>query len=171
MIHGVSGTTSIPTEFGPLTIGQIATLQPTDTNNFSDYIGPKIFLENGYLTTPRLFLIIKPENLVEISLANGTTVKARKNQRVLTKKGWIPFFRLNPGDYAATIGKAFTFLCSSPNTSKPAYSLTLHPEYAPPSMEWTLITSYKVQNVIEPAFSLSVPYYMRFIGNGVILKD
>src|SRR5271154_1433672 len=119
----ISGSSNIPTELGMLTIGQIAGLHPADLNELIDYKGPKIFLENGFLATPRFFYISRLDNLVQINLADGSSLKARKDQKVLTPNGFKRISALEPHQTIGVVPPHFQFSCIIPNKTEPAMDM------------------------------------------------
>lgn len=91
----VSGDTKILTEKG---LVSIESLNDNYDYGFSKYKGPKLVLENGELVKPSHFYIEKPENLLEITLNNGMSIKGTANHPLWTLYGWKNLDSLNEGD-------------------------------------------------------------------------
>jgi len=166
MSTGVSGSTVIQCDLGSLTIGQIAALHPTSFG-FHEYIGPKVFLENGYLATPRFFYIAKPIHLYELRLVNGSSLRCRKDHCILTKLGWRAIGKLTPDHKIAHTKHYFSL---APNNTIPVQDITKYPDYVLNNVNWVPIQSINAAD-IEPQFAFAIPYYSRFITNNLISKD
>ena len=167
----VSGSTSIPTALGPLTIGQIAALHPPELNTLLDYNGPKIFMENGFLATPKFFYISKLDTMQEISLINGIKFTARGDQKVLTKKGFVRINALKPRQDIAVVSDFFSYICLTASLTEPVVDITQHAEYMNNNVKWVPIASRRTDETKGPGFNFAIPYYKRFVGNGIICSD
>ena len=170
----ISGSTVIPTEFGTgLTIGQIAALHPVEYNSAIDYNGPRIFMENGYLTTPRFFFISRLDDMVEITLVDGKKLKARKTQKVLTSSGFTQIQHLKPQMPIGVVGDFFNYSCLTPTNVEPVVDITKHLEYMDKQVHIKMvpISARKAVEGKEPGFSFGIPYYMRYIANGIVCHD
>ena len=168
-MSGVSGSTIVITELGPLTIGQIATLHSTDFG-LQDYKGPKIFLENGHMVMPRLFYIGKPAVLMEITLATGVKHRALGAQNVLTNVGYVAMKFLTSKHHLMGVKPHFNAMCLVPNNTIPVVDLSKHAEYVQNTLISVKITG-KTTYQLEPQFNFGIPYYNRFVGNGIINHD
>jgi hypothetical protein len=166
----VSGSTNVLTELGDLTIGQLAALHPVEFDA-QDYKGPKIFLENASLHTPKLFFMEKPTNLFEIRLQNSVTLKCQPTQYVLTQQGFVWAKNLKPNQLIGCVPTFFVNICRIPNSTNPVVDITKHKNYMQNNVLWVPIAGRTTVPIVEPSFNFGLPPYNRFVGNSIILRN
>ena len=166
----VAGDTLLATEYGPIPFSQIAALHTDE--DMQEYRGPKIILENGYRTLPAIFYVTAAEPLYQLELTNGYKLKARGVHPVWTNFGFVHLNKLTKDHVVGCVGSKFDYLSMCPNTNTPpmVFKKGRDDEYLAAHVNWSNVKSL-TKTEPEKTYDLMVPYYHRFLGNGVLCHN